>query len=292
MPRSRLNTVVFLGGGRITNALLAGLALSKYRGRLIVHDRNADKLRALRRQFGIATEPVLEKAVEQADLLVIAVRPDSVADLLRHIDPVKRPLIAISLAAGIPLLHLRMTLGSRVHWARAMPSPASRSGRGLAAITYDRKLVSAERQAVRMLFEQVGQVLEVSEGEFDAFTVTYSSSHGYHALAVLAEAAEKLGLKRRNALLAAAHALADGILYWREGSVSLKDLIQEAATPGGIAAQVMHAMDEAGYARLVERGLRAGIARARQNARKAARAGNQRAARESNRPRRSTRYKG
>ena len=267
MPRSRLSTVVFLGGGRITSALLAGLALAKYRGRLVVHDRHAEKLRALRKQFGIVTEPVLGRAIEQADVLVIAVRPATVTELLRQIGPATRPLIVVSLAAGVPLLHLRKTLGPRVRWARAMPSPASRSGRGLTALTYDRNLARAGRHTVRTLFEQVGQVLEVAEAEFDAFTVTYSSSHGYHALAVLAGAAEKLGLKRRHALVAAAHALADGILYWRDGSTALKDLIQEAATPGGIAAQVMHTMDEAGYADVVERGLRAGVARARQNAR-------------------------
>ena len=47
--------------------------------------------------------------------------------------------------------------------------------------------------------------------------MTYSSSQGYHALAALAEGAETLGLNRKTALTAAAHALADGILAWREG---------------------------------------------------------------------------
>ena len=53
--------------------------------------------------------------------------------------------------------------------------------------------------------------------------MTYSSSHGYHALAALAEAAEKLGLDRKTALTAAAHALADGVLAWRESDLSLDD---------------------------------------------------------------------
>jgi pyrroline-5-carboxylate reductase len=96
--------------------------------------------------------------------------------------------------------------------------------------------------------------------------VTYSCSHGYHALAALAEAASKLGLDRKAAFTAAAHALADGIVAWRAGTVPLENLLEEAATPGGIAASVMDAMNAAGYSRVVEQGLRAGLKRTRANA--------------------------
>ena len=116
------------------------------------------------------------------------------------------------------------------------------------------------------MFARVGQVVEVPERKFDAFTVTYSSSNGYHALAALASAAERAGLDRKVALMASAHALGDGILYWRESGMELQELLHEAATPGGIAAATMEAMDRAGYRRAVEKGLVAGMARARKNA--------------------------
>ena len=51
--------VVFIGGGRITSALLAGLRLAGYDATIVVHDRHAGKLRGLRRQYGVATEPDL-----------------------------------------------------------------------------------------------------------------------------------------------------------------------------------------------------------------------------------------
>jgi pyrroline-5-carboxylate reductase len=100
----------------------------------------------------------------------------------------------------------------------------------------------------------------------DAITATHSPTHGYHALANLAKAAEQVGLNRKAALMAAAHALSDGILYWRESGLSLDELLHEAATPGGIAAATMAAMDQAGYARVVAKGLAAGVGQARRNA--------------------------
>ncbi len=263
-----VKATVFLGGGRITSALIAGLRLAKYDEPIIVHDRNPRKLRQLKKQFGIIVEPNLHQAVGQAGLLIIAVRPDSVSELLRQIE-INRPLTAVSLAAGIPLSKLRARLRSPVRWARAMPSPVCRAGRGLTALTFDRAFSSTTKREVRSFFARTGTTLEIPESQFDAFTVTYSSSHGYHALAALAGSAQRLGLNRKTALTAAAHALADGILSWREGRIQLVHLLHEATTPGGIAAAVMSAMDSSGYARSVQQGLRAGITRARKNANRA-----------------------
>jgi pyrroline-5-carboxylate reductase len=265
------NTAVFLGGGRITGALLAGLYLAGYDEPIVVHDRNPEKLRQLRREYGVTVEPALDRALAQARLVIVAVRPDSVRELLQEMKQIPHPHIAVSLAAGIPLANLRAGLGKTsgkpVRWARAMPSPVARSGRGLTALLFEPDFPAAERRRVRNFFAKIGDVLEVPESKFDAFTVTYSSSHGYHALAALAGAAQRLGLDHETALTAAAHALADGILAWREGDVSLNELLHEAATPGGIAATTMASMDRSGYKRIVQRGLRAGMSRAKKNAR-------------------------
>ena len=125
---------------------------------------------------------------------------------------------------------------------------------------------AAARREVRDFFSRVGTVLEIPESSFDAFTVTYSSSHSYHALSALAEAARKLGLDRKTALTAAAHALADGVQAWRGSALSLDELLNEAATPGGIAASTMAKMNQSGYKRSVQLGLRAGMTRAAKNA--------------------------
>jgi pyrroline-5-carboxylate reductase len=261
-----MKKVVFLGGGRITGALVAGLRLSGFREPIIVHDRHPGKLRELKRRYRVFPEPDLHSAVAQARILIIAVRPASVSTLLDEIGPIQSPLIAVSLAAGIPLMNLRSRLGPPVRWARAMPSPVCRIGRGLTAITFDRNSTGRTRSGVKSFFARVGPVFEIPESKFDGFTVTYSCSHGYHALATLAEAGQKVGLDRKTALAAAAHALADGILAWREGTLSLKNLLHEAATPGGIAATVMSAMDKLRYREAVQDGLRAGMSRARANA--------------------------
>src|SRR5260370_21866060 len=269
-----MSTIVFLGGGRITSAMLAGLRLAKTRHRLVVHDRNPGKLRDLKKRYAVAGEPDLNNALKQADMLIIAVRPTSVREVLRAIGKaigngirsIDRPLLAVSLAAGVPLRLLSKLVGSPVQWARAMPSPLCRSGRGLTALTFPQTLLRVNRKRVQDFFARFCQVVEIPESKFDAFTVIYSCSHGYHALATLARAGQAAGLDRNTALLASAHALADGIIAWREGRDSLRALLEDAATPGGIAAATTTKMEAAGYARAVRQGVAAGLRRARENA--------------------------
>jgi pyrroline-5-carboxylate reductase len=250
------------------------LRLAGDRRRIIVYDRHPEKLRALRRESRVEIARDLKSTIEQAELLIVAVRPMSAREMLAEVSAcvARPPRLCISLAAGIPLRNLRAWIEPPVHWVRAMPSPVCRIGRGLTPVTFDRSVTKAERARVRQLFELVGPVLELPERQMDAITATHSPTHGYHALAALAKAARTAGLDHKTALIAAAHGLADGIEYWRQSGQSLDELLDElldeAATPGGIAAATMAAMDRSGYSRAVANGIRAGVGQARKNARR------------------------
>ncbi len=265
-----MKATVFLGGGHITGALAAGLRLAGFSGEIVVYDRNPEKLRALRRESRVEIARDLKFTVERAGMLVIAVRPASVMGMLGEVTAcgVVAPKLCVSLAAGIPLRNLRAWLGPEVHWARAMPSPVCRIAKGLTPVSFARDVSAAERGRVCRFFAYVGPVLNLPERRLDAITAAHSPTHGYHALATLAKAAQDAGLDRMTALTAAAHALSDGISYWRESGQPLEDLLREAATPGGIAAATMLAMDAAGYQRVVKAGIRAAVKQARRNARR------------------------
>ncbi len=263
-------TTVFLGGGRITGALAAGLRLAGDERGIIVYDRHPEKVRALRRESRVEIARDLKSAVERAEMLIVAVRPASVKDMLLEVVVcgARPPRLCVSLAAGVPMRNLRGWLRAPARWVRAMPSPVCRIGRGLTPVSFDRGVARNDRARVREMFALVGPVLELPEPQLDAITATHSPTHGYHALATLAKAAQTAGLDRKTALIAAAHALSDGIVYWRESGLELSELLHEAATPGGIAAATMTAMDKAGYGRAVSQGIRAGVKQCRRNAKR------------------------
>ena len=111
-----MKALAFLGGGRITSALVAGLRLAGYTREIVVYDRHPEKLRALRSESGIEIAQDLRRAVERAEMLVIAVRPRSVKEMLGEVAScgVAAPSFCVSLAAGIPLRNLRAWLGPGV----------------------------------------------------------------------------------------------------------------------------------------------------------------------------------
>ena len=263
-----MKATVFLGGGRITGALCAGLRLAGDQRELVVYDRHPEKLKALRRESRVEIARDVQSAVAKAALMIVAVRPASVKEMLREVEAcgAAPPTLCVSLAAGIPFRNLRKWLGPPVRWVRAMPSPVCRIGRGLTPVSFDRGVTKSDRALVSKLFALVGPVIDLPESQMDAITATHSPTHGYHALANLSEAAQRAGLNPKAALIAAAHALSDGIAYWRESGLELDELLHEAATPGGIAAATMAAMDQAGFARVVQKGVSAGVAQARRNA--------------------------
>ncbi len=264
-----MKATVFLGGGHITGALAAGLRLAGDDRRIVVYDRHPEKVRMLGRESRVEIARDLKSAVERAGILFVAVRPGSVKGMLGEVVACGAgvPRLCISLAAGIPIRNLRTWLPG-AKWARAMPSPVCRIGRGLTPVCFDRSVAKGERGLARALFESVGAVLDLPESQFDAMTAASSPTHGYHALAHLAKVAQSAGLSGKTALIAAAHALSDGIEYWRQSGASVEELLLEAATPGGIAAATMAAMNKAGFQRAVARGIRAGVAQARRNAKR------------------------
>ena len=266
-----MSATVFLGAGRITSALVAGMRAGGFGGRIVVCDRNAEKLRRLRRSYGVGVEHDPRRAAAQAGLLLVAVRPPDVLPLLAAIGELPRRAVPVSLAAGVSLAMLKRALGAQVPWTRAMPSPACRTGHGLTALSFARAVPHAARRLVRGFFARAGGVLEIPERDFDAFSVVYSTSQGYHALAARIRAARKIGLDAHTALVAARHSLLDALRDAGEINgrdlPALDELVAAAATPGGLAAKTLETQRAAGYDRSIERAFRAGLARARSVAR-------------------------
>lgn len=157
--KDQAKATVFLGGGRITGALAAGLRLAGDKRAIIVYDRHPEKLQALRRESRVETARDLKSAMECAQMLIVAVRPSSVKEMLAELAACggQPPALCVSLAAGIPLRNLRDWMGPPVRWARAMPSPVCRIGRGFTPVCFDRGATKKDRALVRHMFEQVGR---------------------------------------------------------------------------------------------------------------------------------------
>src|SRR3979411_2055052 len=99
----RANAILFLGGGCITSAMSAGLRLAGCRKKIIVYDRNQKKLSALGRESQVEIAHGLKSELAHDEMLIIAVRPNSVAEILDEVKDcgISPPKLCVSLAAGV-----------------------------------------------------------------------------------------------------------------------------------------------------------------------------------------------
>ncbi len=119
---------------------------------------------------------------------------------------------------------------------------------------------------MREFFEQLARRWRFLSGRSMRSRQTYSSSHGYHAVATSGEGGADAGLDRATALIAAAHALADGIFYWRKSGESLDDFCTRPRLREGLRQRRWRRWIGLDIARVIE-GIRAGVKQAQRNAR-------------------------
>jgi pyrroline-5-carboxylate reductase len=244
----------FVGGGNMAAALIKGLVSAKVvpPQDLIVSDVKADRLRFFEEQHGVRTTADNHELVRDADVIVLAVKPqviDKVLDLFGK--DVRKDQLVISVAAGVPVSAIegRLPEGTRV--VRTMPNTPATVDAGATAISAGTHATEADLDVARALFEAVGRVVTLDESLLDAVTGLSGSGPAYVFLMIeaLADGGVKVGLHRDTALLLAAQTVygsAKLLLETGEHPGRLKDMV---TSPGGTAIAGLHTLESGGLRR-------------------------------------------
>src|SRR5690606_32688724 len=124
-------TIGFIGGGNMGGAMINGLIQSRTLApdQIIVSDVNADRLRELNANFGVQTSADNRAVAQEADFLIISVKPQVVRLILEPDDAATCELV-MSIAAGVPILHLTETFNNP-RLVRVMPNTPAMIGEGI-----------------------------------------------------------------------------------------------------------------------------------------------------------------
>lgn len=178
-------TVCFIGGGAMAEALIRGLAANKVLGPAQVHvlDKAGDvRLVYLEQQYGI--RPVRDEhaaaAVQAADVIVLAVKPKDAAEAVSAYRDVFRPdHTIVSFVAGLSIGTIQRLAGQRLAVARAMPNTSSSIGLGATGLSFSPEAGPEARQLATELFTAIGLVCEVDESRLDIVTGVSGSGPAY-----------------------------------------------------------------------------------------------------------------
>lgn len=256
--------VGLIGAGKLGGSLLARLSESDEFD-IGLSDVHQEQLDLYSEKYGLRTTSSNRELVADSDLVIIAVKPWNVAQVLDEISPeiqgTDKAVASVAAGVTIDTISSRLPEGTRV--LRVMPNVCASVGLGSAVVTAN-EAGQDMLPALLEIFRYVGEAVELPESLFDAATALHGSGPAYVALFTdaLVQAGVREGIPRD-----IARKLVTGTLQGT--AVMLKDrsphqVRDEVMTPGGTTAAAFVAMERSGFAGAVYDGVRSATEQARE----------------------------
>ncbi|OBF67749.1 pyrroline-5-carboxylate reductase [Mycobacterium sp. 852002-51971_SCH5477799-a] len=286
---SGMARIAIIGGGSIGEALLSGLLRAGRQVKdLVVVERVPERAKYLADTYSVRISSVAD-AVENASFIVVAVKPADVEPVIAQIaravgaaegDTAEQ--VFVTVAAGITITYFESKLPAGTPVVRAMPNAAALVGAGVTALAKGRFVTAAQLEGVSALFDSVGGVLSVPEGQMDAVTALSGSGPAYFFLLVeaLIDAGVAAGLSREVAtdltaqtMAGSAAMLLEGMDADRQGDAEAPGLRADATatqlratvtSPGGTTAAGLRELERGGLRAAVDAAVQAAKTRSEQ----------------------------
>lgn len=250
MSNLSTRTLAILGCGKLGEAILSGLSRSRAipMEQVFVSARRASRAQEVAERYGCHAATNLE-AAQQADLILVAVKPFTVLEVQREIQTALSPGdTVVSVAAGVSLDSMRPLAPEGTHLIRAMPNTPALRNVGMTALAPAPGVPEEEIQTAEAVFRSVGRAVVLEEKHMDAVTGLSASGPAflYVIIESMAEAGVKVGLPRDVATELAAQTVlgaATMVLETGEHPAQLKDLV---TTPAGCTVDGLLTLEEGG----------------------------------------------
>ncbi|MDQ3863505.1 MAG: pyrroline-5-carboxylate reductase [Actinomycetota bacterium] len=257
-----MKKVGIIGAGKIGGSLLLRLVESGSFD-LGVSDIHPEQLRPFK-EAGVRTTSSNQELAETSDLIIAAVKPWDVPQVMEEISPsfdgTKKALTSV--AAGVAIARIAEILPPETAILRVMPNVCASVGLGSAVVTANEPGRTA-LPTVMDIFRHVGEVLELPERLFDAATALHGSGPAYVALFAdaLIQAGVREGIPRDVARRLVVGTIGGTAVLLKERSAH--QVRDEVMTPGGTTAAAFVAMEKAGFVAAIYDGVEAATERAR-----------------------------
>jgi len=247
----RNKPVGFVGTGNMGEALIHGLLHGHLcrPEQIFCSDTRPERLKAVREKYGVRGTSHNPEVVKQSEIIVLAVKPqimkDVVEEIAKHLDLTK---LIISIAAGVPLEAIESCAKKELKLIRVMPNICVSVQEGASAIASGKHALKEDLMMAKSIFDSVGQSIFIEETLLDAVTGLSGSGPAYIFLMIdaLADAGVKVGLSRQDALTLASQTVlgaAKMLIETGEHPGKLKDMV---TSPGGTAIAGLHMLEKGG----------------------------------------------
>lgn len=264
----RQKTVVF-GIGAMGSALVKGWVSSKRMAssQITAVDVDAVKLKKMAAQLKIKAGLDADKALQGAGLVLLAVKPQQMKDLLSQMGRMFPPkALVISIAAGVSTEQIEKGLPQGCPVVRVMPNTPALLGAGMAAVAGGQRAKDSHVKLVLDLFSAVGRAVKVTEDQMDLVTAVSGSGPAYifHMVEAMTEAGVKGGLPPEVAHQLVAQTVYGAARMVLETGKTPEELRTQVTSPGGTTQAALTKMAEKGFKDTVRAAIEAATQRGAQ----------------------------
>ena len=243
--------VAIIGAGKIGEALIAGLisAASHQPSDIVAADPRTERLAELSERYGIETNESSSAAASGAPLIVIAVKPQDIGELLDGIaESIETSQLVVSVAAGITTQAIEQRLRGPVPVVRVMPNAPMTVHEGIAGVAAGAHAGEHHVESAERLLQSVGSTVRVREEALDAVTGVSGSGPAYFALVAesMIEAGLLVGLSRDVATKLVVHTMFGTAKMLRDEGMHPVELREAVTSPGGTTIAAIHELEQAG----------------------------------------------
>ncbi|MFC9439897.1 pyrroline-5-carboxylate reductase [Nocardia sp. NPDC057030] len=254
-----MTRIAVIGGGRIGEALIAGLLESGRLAKdLVVVETFAERAAQIAERFGVRVTDSVADAAVGADLLVVAVKPADVDAVMTALGKAAlsdnasvdadRDQILVSLAAGVPTSRLEAKLPAGFPVVRVMPNTPMLVGQGMSVIAPGRHARPPQLELVTEVLGAVGKVVTVAEAQMDAATAVSGSGPAYFFLIVeaMVDGGVGLGLTREVATQLVVQTMLGAAALLDESDQDAAELRAAVTSPAGTTAAAVRELERGG----------------------------------------------
>ncbi len=238
-----------IGGGNMGEVIAAGVVSTGLVPAidLTVTDVVTDRLDYLKKKYSISITTDNKTAVKTADIVILAVKPQAMGNVLSELAPaVTKTKLIISIAAGIPTSFIEGYVKKGTRVIRVMPNTPALIGEGAAALAAGNAASENDLALARKIFDSVGLTVIVNEDLMDAVTGLSGSgpAYGFIIIEALSDAGVKMGLTRDVALKLAAQTMAGAAKLCLKGDRHPGQLKDMVTSPGGTTIAGIKALED------------------------------------------------
>jgi pyrroline-5-carboxylate reductase len=256
--------IAFIGSGAMAEAMISGLLRQKLATpeNLRTSDTRIERVEELQKKYGVVPFTDNNLAAEQADVIVLSVKPQRLTEVLDNLKEAVPPnAVVLSIVAGATIDKISRGLTHNAV-VRSMPNTPAQIGEGITVWIASPSVDESQKEIARTILSALGEEINVDDENYlDMATALSGTGPAYVFIFMEAmiDAGVHMGFSRRVSEELVVQTLKGSVDYYQavnqKSSVHVAALKNQVTSPGGTTAEALYYLEKAGFRTAISRAI-------------------------------------